>query len=166
MPDTTPRLQLPLLQSGQAQKELFHNEAICLLDLLVQAAVETAGDDAPPASPQPGQGWIVGATPTGDWAGQANALAGWTTGGWRFVPPVDGMRLWVRSAGLWAQWSAGAWTLGHESGASFSIGGVQVVGPQQPAIADPAGGTTVDAAARATLAAILGALREHGLVAR
>lgn len=33
---TTVRLSLPLLQVGQAQKELSHNEALTLLDFAVQ----------------------------------------------------------------------------------------------------------------------------------
>ena len=32
MTDATPRFALPLLAAGQAQKELFHNEALTLPD--------------------------------------------------------------------------------------------------------------------------------------
>ena len=35
----TPRLSLPTLIPGQAQKELFHNEALQVLDFLVAGAV-------------------------------------------------------------------------------------------------------------------------------
>ena len=35
----TPRFGLPLLAPGQAAKELTHNEALSLLDLLVQPVV-------------------------------------------------------------------------------------------------------------------------------
>lgn len=38
----TPRLALPLLQPGQAQKEMYHNEALARLDLAVQPAVARA----------------------------------------------------------------------------------------------------------------------------
>lgn len=40
-----------------------------------------------------------------------------------------------------------------------------VVGPQEAAIADPTGGATVDAEARAAVVSILDALRNHGLIA-
>jgi len=166
MADTTPRLSLPLLAAGQAQKELFHNEALTLLDLMVQPAAETLGDAAPPVSPRPGQAWIVGPAPSGDWAGQAGAVAGWTESGWRFVVPGEGMRLWVRAVQLWAEYRGGAWQLGRIAASSVSVGGVQVVGSQQPAIAAPAGGTTIDQAARTAIGAVLEALRSHGLVAR
>ncbi|MGL4312420.1 MAG: DUF2793 domain-containing protein, partial [Sphingomonas sp.] len=33
MAETTSRLALPLLAAGQAQKEMFHNEALALIDL-------------------------------------------------------------------------------------------------------------------------------------
>lgn len=55
MTDTTPRLALPMLQPGQAQKEMFHNEALALLDLATQAVVEAVGVDAPPGDPVPGR---------------------------------------------------------------------------------------------------------------
>lgn len=45
------------------------------------------------------------------------------------------------------------------------VGGVPVVGARGAAIAGPAGGGAVDAEARATLDAVLGALRAHGLIA-
>lgn len=166
MTDTTPRLFLPLLAAGQAQKELIHNEALLLLDLLVQPVVETLGDNVPPDSPASGQAWIVGTAPGGAWAGQAGAVAGWTDGGWRFAAPHEGSRLWIRAAGLWADYRGGTWQLGHGVAASLSVGGVQVVGAQQPAIPSPTGGTVIDQAARTALAAVLDALRSHGLVAR
>ncbi len=44
----TPRLALPLLQPGQAQKEMLVNEAVARLDIAVQGAVVAAAIDAPP----------------------------------------------------------------------------------------------------------------------
>ena len=89
---STARLALPLLAMAQAQKEVTHNEALTLLDLLVQPVVEAGPLAAPPPSPGAGQGWIVGAGATGDWSGREGALALWTAGGWRFVAPSAGMR--------------------------------------------------------------------------
>ncbi len=85
--DTTSRLALPLLQPGQAQKETTHNEALTLLDLAVQASVLAVGTNVPPVAPTVGNGWIIGVAPTGAWTGQARAIAGWTSGGWRFLVP-------------------------------------------------------------------------------
>ena len=164
--EMTARLGLPLLAAGQAGKELTHNEALALIDLALGAGVEAMGVDAPPADPAVGRAWIVGAAPTGAWAGRAGALAGWTGGGWRFVAPFEGLGVWIASAKLRARFVGGAWTAGEERASRLLVGGVPVVGPRGPAIAGPTGGTTVDAEARAALAAVLGALREHGLIAR
>ncbi|RDE04815.1 DUF2793 domain-containing protein [Sphingomonas aracearum] len=165
MSDTTDRLALPLLAAGQAQKEMAHNEALALLDLLVQPAVEAIGLDLPPADPAEGACWVVGPAPVGDWADQAGALAGWTAAGWRFVPAFDGARVWSRQGACDARFVDGAWRIGVVQGRALMIDGQQVVGPRGPAIADPAGGTMADAEARAAIGAILTALRAHGLVA-
>ena len=166
MTDTqTDRFALPLLQPGQAQKEMWHNEAIAALDLIVQPAVAAAGLNTPPTAPASGQSWIVGAAPTGAWAGKADHLAGWTDGGWRFAAPVDGMAAWVAADAVTARYASGRWTLGEEACAHLVIGGERVVGPRQPAVAPPAGGAVIDVESRAALAAILAALRAHGLIA-
>ena len=165
MSELSPRFALPLLQPGQAQKEIVHNEAVTLLEALVQPVAETLGDTAPPAAPAAGQSWIVGAAPGGDWTGHAHAVATWTEGGWRFVATVEGMRLWVADSGLGARWTAGAWELGAERAAALLIGGSQVVGGRQPAIADPSGGASIDTQSRAAIGAVLAALRNHGLIA-
>ncbi len=163
--DTTSRLALPLLQPGQAQKETTHNEALTLLDLAVQASVLAVGTNVPPASPANGSAWIVGAAPTGGWAGQARAIAGWTAAGWRFVAPREGMTAWSIADGQAARFVGGVWTLGVLAGSRVSIGGNDVVGGRRAAISDPSGGTVVDGQARAAIGAILGALRGHGLIA-
>ena len=161
----TARWVLPLLEAGQAQKEMTVNEALATLDLLAQAGVEAVGVNAPPADPAPGQCWIVGTAPTGAWAGRAGALAGWTAGGWRFLAPREGMRAWSVADGCAAMRTGGQWRVGAIAGTQVLIGGQRVVGERQPAIAAPAGGVAPDAEARATLAQVLAALRAHGLIA-
>lgn len=47
---------------------------------------------------------------------------------------------------------------------NYLVGGTQVVGAQQVAIPDAAGGATVDAEARAAINALLAAARLHGLI--
>lgn len=165
MNETTPRFGLPLLAAGQAQKEIDHNEALTMLEALVQPVVQTLGDNAPPASPVAGQSWIVGTAPTGAWAGQAGAVAVWTAGGWRFVAPREGLWLWVAGLGLWARRTATTWLAGALPASSLVVNGVQVVGARGAAVADPTGGTAPDANARAAISQILAALRAHGLIA-
>ena len=165
MNEATPRHALPLIQPGQAQKELAHNEALALLDMIAQPAVVAVATNTPPVAPQPGQCWVVGTSPTGAWSGHADALAGWTTGGWRFAVPGPGMTVWTGGAAGFARWDGGEWRTGVLTGSTLKLGGQQVVGSQGAAIADPMGGTTIDSEARATVAQILAALRHHGLIA-
>ena len=161
----TDRLALPLLAAAQAQKEVTHNEALALLDALIQPVVVAVAPSAVPVAPTPGQGWIVGALPTGAWAGQALALAVWTTGGWRFVPPFEGMTIWsLTEATTWRYLSTG-WTNGVLTGTSLVLNGVQLVGARATAIAAPVGGTVIDVQARAAISAILSSLGTHGLIA-
>ena len=143
---TTTRLGLPLLEAGQAQKELWHNEALALIDLAVQAEVTAVGLDDPPATPVPGACWIVGPNPTGAWRGQARALAGWTEGGWRFVVPREGMAAWHRGTRTMVRYVEGQWRAAAM-------------------VAPVTGGVTVDAEARATLDGLMTGLRGLGLIA-
>lgn len=144
--ETTANLRLPLLQPGQAQKELFHNESLQILDIVAAALVEEPPRNDPPATPSVGSCYIVGGQPTGEWAGKSAQLAAFSVAGWRYVTPTDGTNVHVRSSGGRAYYRNGGWQLAQ-------------------AIADPTGGTQVDAEARTAIAAILATLRGLGLVA-
>lgn len=142
---TTPRFALPLLGVAQAQKEVTHNEALTLLDALVHAAVEAGPLAAPPTGPAEGQCWIVGATPTGAWAGQDHAIAIRTGGGWRFAPPREGMQATRLTDGARLRFDGGVWAA--------------------PAtIAAPSGGSTIDSEARSAISTLILHLAAQGLL--
>jgi hypothetical protein len=164
MDEKTARFGLPFIMPGQAQKELFHNEAIAGIDIALHPAVEGAPLADPPAAPLPGQCWLVAPNPFGAWAGQAGRLAAWTGGGWRFVVPQAGMCVWDKAAGADRRWTGSAWSAGETIATAIVIGGLQVLGPRQPAVPSPSGGTTIDAEARSALAALTVALKSHGLI--
>lgn len=162
--DTSARLALPLLAAGQAQKEMTVNEAMARIDIVLQASAVAGGVDIPPEAPSAGQCWIVGDAPEAAWSGCAGMLAGWTEDGWRVVAPVEGMIVWIEADGFAWRRIDGAWRAGDLTGERLSIEGVQVVGPRLAAIDDPAGGDVTDVEARTAVAAILAALRSHGLI--
>jgi len=141
----TPRFALPMLGVAQAQKEVTHNEALTLIDALVHAAVEAGPLNDPPAEPVPGRCWLVGDFPTGDWVGQANAIAIWTVGGWRFVTPRAGMAVVRLTDGAWLRFDGALWA-----------------GPAT--IVAPSGGSTIDGEARSTLSALILHLAAQGLL--
>lgn len=85
--DTTPRLALPLIQGGQAQKHLTLNAGLMRLESLVQTHVLSRATAAQPASPADGASYILPASPTGDaWSGlSTGAFVRWTGGVWETV---------------------------------------------------------------------------------
>lgn len=92
MSENSSRLGMPYIQQGQAQKHVTHNEALEMLDLLVQLTVEAFDATQPPAAPEEGEVWAVGDFPAGAWMGRAGDLAAWSNGGWLFITPKLGWR--------------------------------------------------------------------------
>jgi Protein of unknown function (DUF2793) len=109
MTDITANLGLPVIAAAQAQKHVTHNEALRLLDTLVQLAVLDRDLSAPPGSPNDGERWIVGSSPTGTWAGHADDIAAWQDGAWQFATPQSGWVAFVADEGLLIVWNGSAW---------------------------------------------------------
>ena len=103
-------LSLPYLAPAQAQKHVTHNEALSLLDALVQLAVQSRSLSAPPADPAPGARYILPAGADGAWSGQGTGtLALWDGAAWRLVAPGAGWRAFVLDEGAELVWQDGAW---------------------------------------------------------
>jgi hypothetical protein len=100
MSDATTHLLLPWILAAQAQKHVTHNEALRLLDGLVQLAVLDRDLTAPPGSPADGDRYIVASGANGDWAGWDLNVALFTDGAWLRLPPRAGWRAWVEDEGL------------------------------------------------------------------
>lgn len=71
----TPNAGLPLVPENVLDPAAGLNMALAVLDALVQTAVISMTTSAPPGSPADGDMYIVGASATGDWAGEENNLA-------------------------------------------------------------------------------------------
>ena len=109
MSDITARLDLPMIQPSQAQKHVTHNEALQVLDGLVQAALEETGANTPPFEPVTGALYATGANPTDDWAGQPNKLALRITEAWLFIDPQVGWRAWDKATGQFKVFDGSGW---------------------------------------------------------
>jgi hypothetical protein len=109
MSDATTHLLLPYILAAQAQKHVTHNEALRLLDGLVQLSVLDRDLTAPPGSPADGDRYIVGSGATGDWAGWDLNVALWTDGAWLRLPPRTGWRAWVEDDGLLLVYDGAGW---------------------------------------------------------
>jgi len=108
MTDTV-NLGLPCIEGSQAQKHVTHNDALRILDTLVQLAVADRDLTAPPAAPTEGQRWIVKAGATGAWGGHDNAIAAWQDGAWQFSMPQPGWIAFVVDEGTLVTWNGTAW---------------------------------------------------------
>lgn len=157
------RLKLPLLAAAQAQKEVTHNEALALADIAVQAVVQAVAPVSVPSSPVIGQCWIVGDSPMDAWVGHVGAIAAWTSGGWRFVAPFEGMQAWSIADAVTVRRGGSLWTVGGLTATTISVAGNQVVGVRQPRVLIPTGGATIDSQARAVITALITGLEAHGL---
>ena len=166
MPDeTSDRYSLPFIQAAQAQKELMHNEALALIDILLHARAESFSLTTPPQGATVGQCWIVGDGASGAWAGNSGKLAAMTSGGWRFIAPRKGMRVDVSDQGAVYIFDGAAWNADAVRADGYYLGGEKIIGSRASAIADPVGGAGVDNEARIVIANILSVLRGHGLIA-
>lgn len=165
MTANTPRNIFPLLAAGQAQKEVTHNEALMLADILIQPAIESAAFTNPPLFPTAGQCWLVASPASGAWAGKEGHLAAWSESGWIFIAPRTGLETTDLSNGQCVRYDGTAWTSGVIKASSVQIAGQQVLASRQTAISNPTGGETIDSQARITINNILSALRSHGLIA-
>ena len=93
----SPRIGLPFLDAAQAQKHVTMNEALARLDVVAGARVETMALASPPAAPNEGEAHLVPTAAGGAWAGQDGNVAVFLNGGWDFITPWAGWRLWVAS---------------------------------------------------------------------
>ena len=123
----TTKLNLPLIDAGQAQKNVTHNEAILALDQLVQATVLSQTLAAPPATSNDSDAYIVAANATGAWAGKTNQIAAWQQGVWNFYPPDIGWLVWVVAQSRIFVWTGTAWADAFGMLAS-TLQGVQLLG--------------------------------------
>lgn len=118
---TSADLGIEYIAGQQAQPEITHNTALNQLQIL-QTGVISVALNTPPGSPAQGDSYILGASPTGVWAGRANCLAGYFGTGWVFVPgnntagtPIamgvrhEGLKVYSKADNALYVWSGSAW---------------------------------------------------------
>jgi hypothetical protein len=109
MSDTSPRLELPYIQPAQAQKHVTHNEALRVLDVLVQLTVEAFGATTPPTLPLEGEVYALGFGANDAWSGHDEALAVWVDGAWQFHTPQVGWRATLAASAEIRVWTGTSW---------------------------------------------------------
>lgn len=109
-------LALPLIEANQAQKHIPHNEALRLLDVVVQLAVASRTLTTPPPSPSLGARYIVAAGASGAWAGQSGKIAFFSENGWEFVTPLTGWYAYIAAEAQLAIFNGTGWEVPSGSG--------------------------------------------------
>lgn len=105
----TTNLGLPLMAAAQSQKHITHNDAILMLDALVQLAVISTTLTAPPGSPVDGDRYIIGSGATGAWAGKDLNVAFYSNGVWQFAVPRPGWQAYDIANNDILVWNGSAW---------------------------------------------------------
>jgi len=105
----SPNLGLPYIEANQAQKHVPHNDALALLDGLVQLRLVSRGLNAPPGSFSDGDRFLVGTSPTGDWSGKAGLIACRDMGVWIFITPRAGFLAWIVAETTFRVFDGSAW---------------------------------------------------------
>ncbi|MFV0297737.1 MAG: DUF2793 domain-containing protein [Hyphomicrobiaceae bacterium] len=125
--DDTPNLRLPYIAAAQAQKHVTPNEAIRVLDAIVQVGVLARNLSAPPPTPANGDRYIVAAGATEAWAGRSSQIAALQDGAWMFYVPREGWLAWIADEDVLVAWNGSTWvTAGGDGGGS--VNPVELVG--------------------------------------
>lgn len=118
---TTPNIAIAELSTSQAQKETTHNDALRVLDALVQTGIQDKDLTTPPSHTH-GYCWIVASGATGAWASKDGKIAQSYNSAWYFHTPKEGWRVWVNDENLTYVHDGSAWRADSSSGSKW--GGV------------------------------------------
>lgn len=122
---TTPNLNLPEIAASQSQKHITHNEALAVLDAVVNLSVVSRGKANPPQVPANGARYLVPAQSTGDFAGHEGKLASFRDGAWVFISPGTGWRAYIEDEGAFSVFNGTDWTPPGVSVVSATPSGAQ-----------------------------------------
>lgn len=124
--ENTTNLKLPLLIPNQSGKEITHNEALVIIDNILQNGVIDKDLTTPPENPNSNDIYIVSKNATGDWADKDKQIAFYDNG-WRFVEPREGFIFWVNDEDKLYTYNGSKWVEAIASSGSGNTGGTSDV---------------------------------------
>lgn len=107
---STSHLGITLVEQSQSQKEVTVNAALIRIDALLNSGAKSRNISTPPGSPASGDVYIVGASPTGDWSGQAGKIA-YFDQVWKFIAPLQGCTIWVNDEFVIVSYDGASWNV-------------------------------------------------------
>jgi len=107
----TPILGAPVWTEGQALPATRGNEIVAWLEFFAAGGniLDRGLNDPASLTPANGDAYLIGGSPVGAWAGQANKIALRINGGWVFITAQSGMRLWVADEEVDIRYNGTAW---------------------------------------------------------
>ena len=111
---TTDVLGVPKMAENSAGNIAAQTAADLVREALLRGQVADRNLTAPPGSPAEGVIYIPAATATGAWAGQEGKVAikdQSVSGGWRFLTPWAGLRIWIVDEAVAARWTGSRWAM-------------------------------------------------------
>lgn len=111
MSEKSANLGLPFILPAQAQKHVTHNEALRLIDAILQLTVIDSDQTQAPASPANGDRHIVASGASGAWTGQDGFIAVFAQEAWEFIEPQTGWRAFDQASGNDLVFDGASWTV-------------------------------------------------------
>ena len=116
--ENTTNLKLPLLIPNQSQKEITHNEALIIIDNILQNGIIDKDLTTPPENPNTNDMYIVGEGAIGKWEGKDNYLVFYDNG-WRFIEPREGFTFWINDEDKLYTYNGSKWIATIQVGADI-----------------------------------------------
>ena len=110
MPEISSILQLPIIVPSQAQKHVTHNDALQILDALVQLTAISFSKSAPPSGVQEAAIYIIVEAATGVWAGHDYDIAIYRSHTWHFYTPRAGWCAYIPTENMQIVYTGKNWT--------------------------------------------------------
>lgn len=123
--EQTNHLKLPYILPSQAQKHVTHNEALRMLDAIVQLAVIARDYTHPDPEAQEGDRYIIPDNAGGDWSAHKHKLAAFTDGSWSYFIPLAGWLCYVKNENKLLIFNGTDW---QETGGSADLSSVAMLG--------------------------------------
>jgi hypothetical protein len=107
---TTNNLQVTLLEQNQAQKEFTINNALVVIDTLLNSGVIDVDITAVPINPANADSYILASSGlSGFFAGKEKTIAFFYNASWQFISPKNGASIWVKNKSKFYVYHLNAW---------------------------------------------------------
>jgi hypothetical protein len=108
---TTPNIGMPEISQSQSSKEITHNQALRILDVLVPIALVQDKDLTAPPEHVAGNMYIVAKGARDAWSGQDDKLAYSDGLAWHFITPKNGWPAYVIAETKQYRYNSSSWAI-------------------------------------------------------